>query len=56
MGTGSTRYAFRISSGTAGNMTDSYLLGLIEFLVTHADHLLNGYHRYQLIQDREPRQ
>ena len=37
-------------------MTDSYLHGLIEFLVTHADHLLNGYHRYQLIQDREPRQ
>ena len=37
-------------------MTDSYLLGLIEFLVTHADHLLNGYHRYQPIQDREPRQ
>lgn len=36
--------------------TNSYLLELIEFLVTHADRLLNGYHRYQPIQDKEPRQ
>lgn len=55
MSTGSTRYAFRISSATV-DTTNSYLLELIEFLVTHADRLLNGYHRYQPIQDKEPRQ
>lgn len=38
------------------DMTDSHLLELIAFLVAHADHLLGGYHRYQPIQDREPRQ
>jgi hypothetical protein len=37
-------------------MTDAYLFGLIEFLITHADHLLDGYRRYQPIEDNEPRQ
>jgi hypothetical protein len=38
------------------DMTDTYLFGLIEFLITDADHLFGGYRRYQPIEGNEPRQ